>query len=227
MRPSMRFDTLVAEARAIATRLSAHDLDCERVLTSGTITSSLQTSVWSAIGALERAYDELGDEVARRCKFPATSVRYRLPIFPVQAAGQPAGSSELMESLRSVHADLATKVRSHLEVAASDGWLGTLIGLVESPARMNLRRGVATVSFSNGADGMIEMNLRSQTGESIPMLAPVLLQEGNSSLEGTGNGYYLAILPEAREAVSFLDRCVRGMSSLGERVRAELSNFGY
>ncbi|CAN7170416.1 hypothetical protein [Variovorax paradoxus] len=126
-----------------------------------------------------------------------------------------------------MNADLATKVRSHLEVATSDGWLGTLIGLAESPSRMNLRRAVATVSFSHGADGMIEMNLRSQTGESIPMLAPVLLQEGNSSFDGIGDGYYLAILPEAREAVSFLDRCVRGMSGLGERIRAELSNFGY
>lgn len=99
--------------------------------------------------------------------------------------------------------------------------------LAGSPAEMNLRRAVATVAIAKGADGIFEMNLRSETGMPIPLLAPVLLQENPASFEHIKKGYYLAVLPEAREVVSFLDRCVRGMSSLGDRLREELVSFGY
>jgi hypothetical protein len=225
MPPSTRFDAHVLEARVIATRLSSHDPDYENGLATGAIGGALHGSVRFAVGALEMAYCDLADELAMRCRFPVGSVHYRFPVYPVLPTGQPIGSSELMDSLRNTNAGLAAKVRSHLEVTTADGWLGTLVRLAGSPEQMNLRRAVATVSLSKGIDGTIEMNLRSETGESVPMLAPVLLQEGEPT--SARIGYYLAILPEAREAVSFLDRCVRGMSTLGDKLRAELINFGY
>jgi len=227
MHPTTQFDAYVSEARVIVAWLSSHDPDYERGLASGAVTGALRGTVLFATSALELAYGELGHELALRCKLPVGTVRYRLPIFPAPSTRQPDGSGDLMDSLRHREAALAARVRSQLEVATADGWLGALMHLAGSPAEMNLRRAVATVAIAKGADGIFEMNLRSETGMPIPLLAPVLLQENPASFEHIKKGYYLAVLPEAREVVSFLDRCVRGMSSLGDRLREELVSFGY
>lgn len=71
------------------------------------------------------------------------------------------------------------------------------------------------------ADGMRELSLKGTSGESIPMTAPILMDESVTT-KGIGKAYYLAILPDAIEVISFIDRCTRGVEQLSAQIRRAL-----
>lgn len=197
-----KFDLHIESAGETVLRLRSHDRSYEAALCTGAIPQDLVDLVDSCIHDVESALWAIAASVR------PSSVVARDPKedWREHLLGQ-----AISESLRGA-------IETALMVGDADGWLDLLQGVLSKRVPLNLRRASAAVRFSAGPDGVPTLAALDSRGESIPMLAPLHISE-TSSLDGACTGYYLAAFPDAREAVSFLDRCVRGTAQLGRAIK--------
>lgn len=216
MTSTNRFEALVENGKRTVRRLASHDPGCEESLHTGKAPDALKSDVQTAFAQLGGALDALVGETAHRCGLPqaASGSRFSLP----RNGSNQDHRSILEESLPGLSAafpEIATEMLQLLDVLNSDRWLTPLGAFVYDLEDLQLRRAVGSVSFASTAEAGLQMTLRGEDGGSIPMLAPILIDEAPGTGTGAGRAFYLVVMPGGREVVSFLDRCVRGTEQIG------------
>ena len=218
-----RFAALVESGRVTVRRLASHDPSYETSLQTGTIPDALTSLVQSAFAQLGGALDTLVAETAHRCGLPQTGSGSR---FCLPRNGSDQDHRSMLEGslpgLAGTFPEIAIEMLQLLDVLDSDRWLAPLGNLVYDLEALKLRRAIGSVAFASTAEGGLQMTLSGEDGGSIPMLAPILIDEAPGTGARGGKAFYLIVMPGSREAVSFLDRCVRGTEQIGLGFRRAL-----
>lgn len=201
----------LAAAKQMVVRLSSHSSAYEAALRSENIPEDYSNSLRICILEIESALCALLIEVG-------ATLQIEMP------NGQP-WRKRLLDGLGVHSSALRMAVGASVAVADSDGWLSHLEAVWAGSLQLDLRRETALVTFAPGSDGIPLLDVRTKSGESLSMLAPLLVEEASGS-DGSRIGYYVAVFPEGREAVAFVDRCVRGAEHLASAVRKNLAAAG-
>jgi hypothetical protein len=218
-----RFEALVESGKLTVRRLASHDPGYEASLRTGTMPDTLTSLVQSAFAQIGGALDALAAETAHRCGLPqpTSGVRFALP-----RNGSDQDHRSILENslpgLAGTFPKIATEMLQLLDVLDSDRWLAPLGNLVYDLEALQLRRAIGSVGFTSTAEGSLQMTLSGEDGGSIPMFAPILIDEAPGTGARGGSAFYLIVMPSGREVVSFLDRCVRGTEQIGVGFRRAL-----
>jgi hypothetical protein len=205
------FSLHLATAKELVARISGHSSTYEAAVRTESIPEAFSIHVRMCILAIESALDALLAEVESTLQ--------------VQMSHGPSWRKRLLDGLGAQSSSQQMMMNASLAVADADGWLSQMEALRSGAVQLDLRRETAAVTFTLGRDGIPLLEVRAKSGESLSMLAPLLLGDA-SSPDGSRSGYYSAVFPEGREAVAFLDRCVRGAEHLASVVRKNIDALG-
>jgi len=217
------FDTLIQGVRKTVRQLSSHDPDYEVALRTGAIPEALGSSITLAFVQLWLALDVLVRETIDRC---AIDVEFDEPRLLDLLACRSRDFRSVLEAAlpgllgsQPLVADEFFRLHNVLDV---DGWLRPLASITRYDNQLPIRRAVGLASFSSTDASGLQLALTAESGDMIPMLAPILLRPIALESGQSGSAYYLA-LPDGREVVSFMDRCARGVAQFGDGLRSALA----
>lgn len=220
-------ESFVEAARQVGSQFTTHCDVYEDALHTGNIPQQLISSLVRAFVQLRCALDVLANEMSLRCGLQVLPTQCR---YPIKANSELRSFSSVLEQvmpgLASKFPELVVVILRLQQLSETDGWLAKLTLLTDAPDAVRLVRASAKATLSIDPVAGTVLSVADASGQPIPMLAPILMDEAVYEGSGEGRAFYLALDPGDCEAISFLNRCTRGVEHVAEELRFALAEIG-